>query len=211
MSLTTLLSRPALRAPGALRLAALLLLALPGLAPAQVSLGAAIRADRYMGAAVRTGGANPLTFRPLRPEMLEVNARIGLGRIGVDVGGSLGDAGLAGGTGNEIIQPGPVWTVAEFAPHVVLPVSGTLNGSGVRLLAGPILGRWTLESDPTETLFGAQAGLEFATAIGRSFSLTARAALAVVGSPIAQDQLDPDDTRGSLSRRSFALGARWKP
>lgn len=207
---SSLPSRPAPRAPGGLRLAALLLVLVPGLAAAQVSLGAAVRTDRYLGAAVRTAGATPITFRPLRPEILELNARFGLGRVGVEVGGSVGNAGIAGSSGDQVLQPGPQWEILEFAPQLILPLSGTLHGGGVRLLAGPLLGRWTFDTDPAETLLGAQAGLEFAAAVGRSFSLTGRAAVAVVGSPIGEDSLDPGDVRGTLSRRSVAFGVRWR-
>jgi len=174
----------------------------------QWAVGAEVGAARFWGGSIETT-ERPRSFRPYRPTTFGVR----LHRVGPAFGVGLGlgyfQAGLAlEGPGARSVADG-VFTAYSVAAELFYRIATLGSGNRLILRGGPLLEVWKALDENAETRLGIDGALSLWVPLTGRLEGTVSAGGALMPSPFAEDQLDPDFERRSLWRRSFVLGLQY--
>ena len=168
-----------------------------------------VGADRFWGGSIEKA-AERRSFRPYRPTDFGLSLQRTAGNFGLGIRLQYSTAGLAleGSDGASVANG--IFTVYSASPELVYRIASFASVNRLMLHAGPLFEVWSVLDEGSEARIGIQGALSLRVPLGRRLSGSLIGGAALIGSPFAGNQLDPDFERRALWRRRFAIGLEYR-
>ena len=168
-----------------------------------------VGADRFWGGSVENA-AEHRSFRPYRPTTFGVGLERRAGRLGAGLRLRYASASLALEGAEGVVAAKGIFTVYSAAPEVVYRITSVGAANQLVLHGGPLFEVWSVIDEDAQTRVGIQGAVSLNLPLGGRFAGSVMAGAALIPSPFAEAQLEPDFERRPLWRRRFAVGLDYR-
>jgi hypothetical protein len=168
-----------------------------------------VGADRFWGGSVENTPEHR-SFRPYRPTTFGVGLERRAGRLGAGLRLRYASAGLALEGADGVVAANGVFTVYSAAPEILYVVTSLGSVNQLLLHAGPLFEVWSIIDEDARTRVGIQGAVSLNLPLGGRFAGSVMAGAALIPSPFAEADLDPDFEPRALWRRRFAVGLYYR-
>ena len=168
-----------------------------------------VGSDRYWGGSLEKS-ADRRSFLPYRPTTLGVGLERRAGSLALGLRLRHASASLALEGAEGVVAAKGIFTMYSVWPELAYRIATLGTVHAVSLHAGPIFELWRVMNEDPETRVGVQGALVLGVPLGGSLAGSITAGAALIPSPFAAGQLNPDFERRSLWRRRFALGLEYR-
>jgi hypothetical protein len=176
---------------------------------AQWTAMAEVGADRFWGGSVEKADERR-SFRPYRPTTFGIGLERQAGKFAFGVRLRYASASLALEGSDGVVAAKGIFTMYSVSPELAYRIASVGSVHPVLLHAGPIFELWGVADEDLETRVGVQGAVSLQVPLGGRLGGSVMVGAALIPSPFAADQLNPEFERRALWRRRVAAGLEYR-
>ena len=154
------------------------------------------------------GRVGPLL--PYRPTTLGIGLERQAGKLTFGLRLRYASASLALEGAEGVVAAKGVFTIYSVSPELVYRIASVGSVHPLSLHLGPIFEVWGVIDEDRQTRAGVQGAVSLGVPLGGKFRGSIMVGAALIPSPFAGGQLNPDFERRALWRRRFAAGLEYR-
>lgn len=175
----------------------------------QWAVAAEVGSDRFWGGSVEKAEERR-SFLPYRPTTFGVGLERQAGRFSLGVRLRYASASLALEGAHGVVAAKGIFTMYSVSPELAYRLATMGSVHPLSLHAGPIFEVWGVIDEDSQIRVGVQSAVSLSVPLGGRLAGSVIAGAALIPSPFARDQLDPNFERRALWRRRLAAELEYR-
>lgn len=175
----------------------------------QWAVSAEVGSDRFWGGSVERSSERR-SFRPYRPTTFGAGLQRQMGSLAIGMRLRYASASLALEGPDAVVAAKGIFTVYNISPEVAYRFASVRSVHPLVLHLGPVFEIWRVLTERSQTRIGVHGAVSLGVPLGEKLAASITIGAALIPSPFAGNQLNPEFERRALWRRRFAAGLEYR-